>query len=541
MRFLIKLFPKSLTGKVLVSFAVFALTLTLLGGAFFQYQASLFNPQQFNQQLTERSLLAINLLDRQPNARENRLNQAVGTASLIVLPVSIDLDKEDDIELLDDYSPKQRRFLTQLKRSIRLRDEKLLIRLKNGNSFNTRSGLRNQQRALRKFRKNPRKLNAAFVEVSDDLVEKIEKFQLKNAKQVLTQRPGMEFDDERPFFRRAGFERRNHWLARALKRPVVLLSFQTTNGTTRQMLIMPAFINARFVGLLICLFFGVLALAAFLTIYAVGTVTKPLAKLSQSARQFGLDLQPAAIETSGNGEVNEAVKAFNTMQGQVRGLVDERTRIIGAVSHDLRTHLTRMRLRMQMLADQHEDDSTSFSHAQKTIADLEDMEKILVSSLEYSRHSTGENTDNPEKLDLSNLLKTVVDAYVSPIPFNDENATKPVLITADETGLKRALNNLISNAENHASNPVVELKTTQTHAIITICDEGPGIPEDERNKVLEPFYRLEQSRNRATGGSGLGLAIANEIISKNKGKMHLGDRKDGIQGLCVTIEIQLTY
>jgi signal transduction histidine kinase len=270
---------------------------------------------------------------------------------------------------------------------------------------------------------------------------------------------------------------------------------------------------------------AVMAVGMIGSIWSVSLATKPLNRLSDAADRFGADVHAAPIEETGPREVRQAAIAFNRMQRRLRQFIVDRTRMLAAISHDLRTPLTRMRLRTEMMDDG--DQRT------KMLSDLHEMEDMVGATLAFARD---ENADEAsQSLDLAALLEAVAaDAHDM-----DQRVTLVACpsITAlmRPKALKRAIVNIVDNAVRYGG--AAELSLTRDHdeAVIRVLDHGPGIPAAERENVLRPFYRCEASRSRDTGGIGLGLSIASDTINAHGGKMALSETPGG--GL--TIEVRL--
>lgn len=268
------------------------------------------------------------------------------------------------------------------------------------------------------------------------------------------------------------------------------------------------------------LFFVLISLVAFYLI------VRPLRRLAQAADNFGRDLPgtPPLPET-GPREVREAAQAFNRMQRRIREFVDERARTLAAVSHDLRTPLTRMRLRVEQLDD-----------AQRLPLqnDMDELQQLMDTTIDLARNSSGEDF---APVDVAALLESLVedrqDMGLNVILGNAESLNGVVPLRARPLSLKRCLGNLLDNAVRYGGSAEVSVEDGRDALTVTICDHGPGIPEEDLQRVFEPFYRLEPSRSRSTGGSGLGLAIARSMARQHGGDIELSNRAEG--GLCARV------
>ena len=263
------------------------------------------------------------------------------------------------------------------------------------------------------------------------------------------------------------------------------------------------------------LLFNLILLAALIAIalYAVTRgITRPLSKLARAAEAVGRDIRQPPLVESGSRELRDAARAFNTMQERMQRYVDSRTRVLAAMSHDLKTPLTRLRLRMATLNDP--DLQTRVDQ------DLSEMESMVHGALTLLR---GLNDDEPaEALDINELLaKLQVEFAEMGTPFAVHGGAR-VLYAAKPMALKRCLTNLISNATKFGGGVSVTVEDGPA-VVVMIRDQGPGIPEEHLAKVFEPFYRVESSRNRDTGGTGLGLCIARDIAQAHGGALRLAN------------------
>jgi signal transduction histidine kinase len=273
--------------------------------------------------------------------------------------------------------------------------------------------------------------------------------------------------------------------------------------------------------------FGNLALMLTVVIVLIWVVARmtvrPLTRLAQAARGLGDDLHQAPLSEEGPSEVREAAQAFNAMQRHIRHDIEERERFLAAVSHDLKTPVTRLRLRSELLQDE--------NLRERTLRDLDEMQHMLTGALDFLRGKAVDETVSP--IDMVALLESLVD--------DQEEQGRKVSLTAPASlrfagrpqALRRAIGNLIDNALKYGGRATVELKADDDGLRIVVEDEGPGLPEEELEKVFEPFYRMESSRNRETGGVGLGLAIVRQIARNHGGNVVLANRPGG--GLCAVL------
>lgn len=251
-----------------------------------------------------------------------------------------------------------------------------------------------------------------------------------------------------------------------------------------------------------------------LSYVAVRWVTRPLHVLADAAEALGRDIHRAPLAEDGPSEIRQAARAFNSMQQRLAKLIEDRTRIFAAMSHDLKTPITRMRLRAELLEDA--------EARQRFEADLQEMETMVTQTLEFMRGTGG--TEPRQEVDVMALLES--------LQSDNEAMGRSVRITGQALAplparvslLRRCLANLIDNAVVHGGRATVQVDDTQSCLTLRVLDEGPGMPEAELQKVFEPFYRLEPSRNRATGGTGLGLSIARNIAHMHGGDIVLRNR-----------------
>ncbi len=277
--------------------------------------------------------------------------------------------------------------------------------------------------------------------------------------------------------------------------------------------------TVRLRGIPIGLISGILGmLVAVIAIAAVARETRPLTRLSRTVNSIGNGLQPVHIPERGACELRMLIKAINAMQLRIAALVSNRTLILGAISHDLRTYLTRFRLRMEMMPDT--------PHRERAIADVEAMQRLVEDALGFARSTVVSEGKTIVDLDaaIRGHLAERQDgqglAGFAPIG-------QPIGVTMTETALVRVLDNLIDNALRYGGRADIVIECRGDHAAIVVGDRGPGIPEERRKEVLEPFVRLEESRNRDLGGSGLGLAIVRQILDAHGGTLCLEDREGG--------------
>jgi signal transduction histidine kinase len=259
---------------------------------------------------------------------------------------------------------------------------------------------------------------------------------------------------------------------------------------------------------------------------AVRLVTRPLKQLATAAESLGPDLKSEAIPEHGPVEVAHAAAAFNAMQQRIAGYLAERVQILAAISHDLQTPITRMRLRLDLM-----DPSET---QERLVQDLRAMEHLVCEGVTYARTLHG-SAEAPARVD--------IDALLDSLSYDYRDGGTPIMVegkvgTPVETrpqALRRILTNLIDNAIKFGGDAEVAVSRESGNLAIVVMDRGPGIPEAELERVMQPFYRLETSRNRGTGGTGLGLAIAQQLAQAMGGRLALANRQGG--GLQATLTL----
>jgi signal transduction histidine kinase len=251
----------------------------------------------------------------------------------------------------------------------------------------------------------------------------------------------------------------------------------------------------------------IMAIALFVV---ARSITRPLFQLAQAADSVGRDVRQPKLEEKGARELRDAARAFNTMQDRLQRYLDSRTRVLAAMSHDLKTPLTRLRLQVETLED---------PTAQERIGkQLDEMEGMVRGALALFR-----GLDDDEGLapvDLNALLITLQSEFTQMAGSVTIEGLAQRAFIGKPQALKRLLTNLIENAIKFGSKAKVRVQDGPA-VIIRVADEGPGVPPDELERVFEPFYRVESSRNRDTGGTGLGLSIARDIAQAHGGTLTL--------------------
>jgi signal transduction histidine kinase len=260
-----------------------------------------------------------------------------------------------------------------------------------------------------------------------------------------------------------------------------------------------------------------LAVVISLSLLAVRHLTRPLNLLARAASHLGRDIDYPPLAEKGPLEVRRAAQAFNIMKARLQRYIKDRARLLGAISHDLKTPVTRLRLRAEMLED--EELRGAF------IKDLDEMQEMISATMDFMRGA--ENPENVQMMDLCALLES--------IQGNQEAIGHAVTINGDfippcpvrPLAMKRCLENLIVNGVKYGEAVDISVERQKDEIFIRIADHGPGIPDEKLETVFEPFYRLESSRNRDTGGHGLGLSIARNIARAHGGDLHLRNLPGG--------------
>jgi signal transduction histidine kinase len=266
-----------------------------------------------------------------------------------------------------------------------------------------------------------------------------------------------------------------------------------------------------------------LAAVIAVSLVAVRWVTRPLRTFADTAEELGRNIHRPALQERGSNEVVRATRALNTMQSRLIAYLDDRTRVLAAMSHDLKTPITRLRLRAELLED-------SVLKA-KIAADLEETQSMVDAALDYLRGAARGEAARP--VDVAALLESLqadMRALGGEVTIEGA-AAKP--LAAKPQALKRCVWNLLDNAVKYGTRARIAVDDDERRLRIRILDEGPGIPGEDMPKIFDPFYRVESSRNRATGGTGLGLSIAKDIAEDHGGSLTLSNRAEG--GLEVTL------
>ena len=274
-------------------------------------------------------------------------------------------------------------------------------------------------------------------------------------------------------------------------------------------------------------FIAALMLCSFgLAVVVSRMAAQPIARLGAAAANLSQSLDAPAMMLTGPSDVRQAIRAFNTMQADLRHTLDERTRMLAAISHDLRSPLTRLRLRLDAVGDE--------TLRMKLVADANAMRELIEEGLDLARAAN--HLEPLVRVDVSALLQSLVDDAVDVGHAVSLTAASRVVMLSRPAALRRIVINLIDNAVRYGGSAEVGLEPARDSVRITIADRGPGLPENHLDQVFDPFVRLESSRSSETGGTGLGLTIARMLARQIEGELTLANRTGG--GLIATLSIQ---
>jgi signal transduction histidine kinase len=251
-----------------------------------------------------------------------------------------------------------------------------------------------------------------------------------------------------------------------------------------------------------------------LSVLAARKLAGPIGDFARAAEQLGMGQEASPLAEKGPRELRVATRAFNQMQERLRRFLEDRMRMLAAISHDLRTPLARLRLRAEFIEDEEQ--------RAKTHADLAAMSDMILATLVFARDDA--RREHPNLVDLSVLVADICDdiAELGGVALLAESSH--VCARCRPIAMARAIGNLIENAVKYGGCARVELVREPNNVVVIVDDDGPGIPVDEQERVFAPFYRLEQSRNPDTGGVGLGLAVSRTIAREHGGDVKLANR-----------------
>lgn len=263
-----------------------------------------------------------------------------------------------------------------------------------------------------------------------------------------------------------------------------------------------------------------------LSLWASRGITAPLARFATAAEEFSIDRDPSPLREEGPVEVRTAARALNRLRDRIHTLFADRTRMLAAISHDLRTPITRMRLRVEFIED-------DVLRGQLT-RDLEHMDAMVQGALSYLRDARGE--EKRAAFDLSSLLQTIADEFGDMGRDIRYDGPRQAVLVGNANQFERALTNLVENAVRYGREVRLRLREEAGMFLVEVADDGPGIPEGDRARLLEPFMRGDEARGRVDSeGFGLGLAIAHAIVAGHDGTLLLLDNLP--RGLLVRIAV----
>ena len=255
-------------------------------------------------------------------------------------------------------------------------------------------------------------------------------------------------------------------------------------------------------------------------------LARPIRRFAHAADRLGADPDAAPLTPTGPNEVRRAIAAFNDMQAKLREHIERRTHTVAAIAHDLRTPLTRLRFRIEMMPPEQQ---------RQAIRDIEEMDGLIAQAMQFVKGQF--DVGHAETLDFSDLVQDMAERYADTGADIALVAEPGLEVRGDPGVLRRGLSNLMDNAIGHAGAVSVRVGAEDGRAVARIQDRGPGIPEDQLERVFDPFFRLEASRSRKTGGAGLGLSIARHAMRAYGGDLTLANAPEG--GLIATLSLPL--
>jgi signal transduction histidine kinase len=273
------------------------------------------------------------------------------------------------------------------------------------------------------------------------------------------------------------------------------------------------------------LLFAVISVT-LLGLWAARALTAPLSSFAKAAESFSLNGAAAPLPERGPEEIRSVAKALNRMRERITGLIDDRTRMLAAISHDLRTPITRMRLRSEFIEDD--------THRSRMLGDLDQMRSMLESVLSFLRNDR--KLEAMTLVDIASTLQLVTDQFGDIGRKVSYDGPPHAMATVRPDDLLRSVTNLVENAVRFGAEATIRLRTSPEQVTIDVEDDGPGISDAQKNNMLEPFVRGDDARNMdETSGFGLGLSIANAIVLAHGGALSLHDRQP--HGLVVRIQL----
>ncbi|MCJ2051189.1 ATP-binding protein [Methylobacterium sp. J-070] len=269
---------------------------------------------------------------------------------------------------------------------------------------------------------------------------------------------------------------------------------------------------------------------ALLSVWATRALTAPLKRLAGAAEAFGARDDHVALPEAGPREVLAVSRALDRMRSRVRRLIDDRTQMLAAISHDLRTPITRLRLRAEFIEDE--------SARAATLRDLDQMNGLVEAALSFVRDGQARDTSSHGLVDLASVVQTVCDDFSDFGAPVSVGRSRHVLVQGRTEDLQRAVTNLVDNAVKYGGRAEVRMEGSERGVRVCVLDSGPGIADAEREAMLQPFVRGDRARNlNEASGFGLGLSIVQAIVEAHQGRLTLENRREG--GLCAAIELPL--
>ena len=269
-------------------------------------------------------------------------------------------------------------------------------------------------------------------------------------------------------------------------------------------------------------------LLGLVIVWSARRIARPIRQFADAAERLGRDMNAPPLHIKGSKEIRRAAAAFNEMAERIRRLIDDRTLMLAAISHDLRTVLTRLRLRAEFIEDPEQ--------REKAEHDIEEMQAMLTAGLAFARGET--EVEPRETCDLAQMLEELCQYEREAGQQARYTGPASCAYRCGPSEMRRSFANLIRNAIAYGGSADVVLERDAEGVVITVADHGPGIPPEQLETVFQPFFRVEASRNRSTGGSGLGLSIARTIVLRHGGEIRLENRDEG--GLQVIIDLPST-
>ncbi|MCL6607695.1 MAG: HAMP domain-containing protein [Geminicoccaceae bacterium] len=271
-------------------------------------------------------------------------------------------------------------------------------------------------------------------------------------------------------------------------------------------------VTATTTGLLLAWMVGASIVLLLIAVHFLRLQVRPIRRLARAVESFGMGRDPGPFRPQGAAEVRAAAHAFNQMRERVNRYLAQRTEMLAAVSHDLRTPLTRMKLELELLGDR----------ADPVVAGLRsDVAEMVQLVEDYLSFARGEGRETIELTPLEPILESMRERAERSGLSAEVTAEPGITLPVRPLAFRRCLANLVDNACRHARWVGISARRSAEHVEIAVEDDGPGIPESQRERVFQPFVRLDQSRSRATGGVGLGLTIARDIVLGHGGEISL--------------------